>query len=647
MRRLRIRWVCLSAMLLLTACNEETVRRDEEAFVLSTTDLDFGTVVIGQPRTLAFTVHSSARGTRALVFEAERGPFRFESDMDELQPGGEAQLRATFVPREHGPAEERLEISLGGSTAAVKLHGFGIPGAIQAIPMLDFGAVELGRSATLGLPIENLVDARLSVDAQLDGPDAGSFSLPEGNALLPPLASGTLPIRFAPSIERRHGATLHLRPCAGCDVVDVSLRGSGARESVRLAPAVIDFGIVVPGTELRRTVSVESLGEIVPWVVGIRGAFPEGSPFALELPTVPAAVEDTLSFQVVYRPQQAGSFDARVLVETGLTVLELPVRGIASTAPLEIDPGAIDLGLVPVGLTRSVPIFLRAPAGSAPLELDRIVVQGASGFSLALDRALPTVVDSELRGPLSFQRSSEGESLARLVITGMEGRLQQEVPLRARAVASGTCDLVAEEARIRFGLVAAGTTAYRTLRVKNRAAGPCTAGELQLEPGPFSLVDPPGLASIDSAHPLELRVAYTPAHTDIELDRCSLVLRVASISRPQLVFELEGQGGVSDLRAEPAMIDFGSVALGSPTRRTVSVTNEGESVLLSAVRLDPAAAPVTLVGASPLGSFASGASVELTLDAAPEVAGAFTGTVELWPENALEPVRIPFRGEAR
>ena len=84
--------------------------------------------------------------------------------------------------------------------------------------------------------------------AQLDGPDAASFSIDydgcQGQTLSP--GSGcNVAVRFIPQQARDYQAILHVR-VAGAEY-DVPLSGTGGVSSVSAAPAALDFGTLASG----------------------------------------------------------------------------------------------------------------------------------------------------------------------------------------------------------------------------------------------------------------------------------------------------------------------------------------------------------------------------------------------------------------
>jgi hypothetical protein len=111
---------------------------------------------------------------------------------------------------------------------------------------LDFGTVAVTQSATRSLVIRNLGTAPLDVTPSITGTN---YTLPSGNApfSVPPNAQWTLHVSFTPGAVGAFAGTLSLGP----DVPQVGLTGSGALQNsgahITVAPASVDFGMVLVG----------------------------------------------------------------------------------------------------------------------------------------------------------------------------------------------------------------------------------------------------------------------------------------------------------------------------------------------------------------------------------------------------------------
>src|SRR5690606_16302764 len=94
----------------------------------------------------------------------------------------------------------------------------------------------------------------------------------------------------------------------------------------------------------------------------------------------------TASFDVTFRPDVALDFWAELQLEScpDCTLAAIRVQGRGVEPRLRISPAAIDLGLVPLGQTRSAEVTLRNTGGlPVPVEGYEIVPEAGSPFSLS------------------------------------------------------------------------------------------------------------------------------------------------------------------------------------------------------------------------------------------------------------------------
>lgn len=178
--------------------------------------------------------------------------------------------------------------------------------------------------------------------------------------------------------------------------------------------------------------------------------------------------------------------------------------------------------------------------------------------------------------------------------------------------------------RLDFGRLPVGARATAVLAISNSGNGPwAPAAPPQLEGEAFALLSQCALPLGPGAF-CELTVAFAP---EVEGAAEGRVVLLGPEGDPVTV-PLSGVGDPAQVLVEPAALDFGSVAVGTGARRSLSVTNLSAAPLSLPLVLD---GPGFLVGgaAATTVSVAVGATVEVELDFLPARGGPFAATAQV------------------
>ena len=157
------------------------------AFAVAPGTLAYGDVAIGSPAVLSFTV--SNPGTATLeVSSVASGDGQFVSDIPSFSvaPGGTQAVNITFTPNAEGLRVGTVSLAhnAAGSPGTVAVNGTGTsPGFTLTPGGLNFGAVALGASSTLGVTVGNPGNRPLEVTNITSGagqyvPDLTFFTVP-------------------------------------------------------------------------------------------------------------------------------------------------------------------------------------------------------------------------------------------------------------------------------------------------------------------------------------------------------------------------------------------------------------------------------------------------------------------------------------
>jgi hypothetical protein len=217
--------------------------------------LNFGTVTLGQSKNLTLLVsNQGGSNLHALNIVTSNPGFTLSEVGFLLAPGQEKMLTVTFQPSRVGSVAETLDIpsddpekpTLQISLRATVSSGVGAPAIAVELLTLDFGQVEIGKTARLTLPVRNDGSAPLTISNAVS--DNTQVIVSPSSLNVPPQESRALNISFRPlpGRERQGALTLfsndQLQPqvALSWSASDVS---SPFLELVSLSPADGDFAI--------------------------------------------------------------------------------------------------------------------------------------------------------------------------------------------------------------------------------------------------------------------------------------------------------------------------------------------------------------------------------------------------------------------
>ncbi len=264
--------------------------------------------------------------------------FQVVAESRRIEPGKAVPVRVTTRP---GITEDEVAATVvargsrgESATLTLKMQPFQ-GGHTLPTNAIDFGAVALGESVELGLPLRNPTaqPIRYGVRIPQSGSYPGAFSLspgsPSGEFELGPDELRDVIVRFQPTEQGAHLGTMALKlpPCG----VDANLRlsGRGVNNVLTVEPQITDFRCVAPGLEERRSITFSNLQAKPVRLTQIKSLDP--SEFQIVSPTdgtleIPAATRDsngdwipgTATIEVSFTPIQLGLHQAQLQFATDL-----------------------------------------------------------------------------------------------------------------------------------------------------------------------------------------------------------------------------------------------------------------------------------------------------------------------------------------
>jgi hypothetical protein len=190
-----------------------------------------------------------------------------------------------------------------------------------------------------------------------------------------------------------------------------------------------------------------------------------------------------------------------------------------------------------------------------------------------------------------------------------------------------------------FGNQAAGTTSTaQTVTLTNSGTGALSIGSITAS-GNFSQTNNCG-TSLAASGNCTINVSFAP--TNLGAFTGAITLNDSAGSSPQLI-ALTGTG-VAPLTFKPASLALGTVAVGSTSSKTVTVTNnQTTAISLSAA----ASADYSVTGGTCALSLGAGSNCTITVKFAPSITGAINGALAITTNGAFSPQIVALTGTGK
>ena len=194
--------------------------------------------------------------------------------------------------------------------------------------------------------------------------------------------------------------------------------------------------------------------------------------------------------------------------------------------------------------------------------------------------------------------------------------------------------------KVAFGNVVAGSSVTQQVSLINLGGSSVTVSRVAVTGAAFKLSSLTVPFTLGARRSVTVRVTFAPTVTGAASG--SLVAGGTSWSS---AVSLSGTGISLQLGASPTSLSFGSVAVGSSSARTVTLTNSGtSSVTVSQATV--AGTGFSVSGLSLPLALGAGKTVSISVTYAPTAAGSATGSVSIVSNAANSPVVVALSGSA-
>jgi hypothetical protein len=292
------------------------------ALTATTSPLSFGSVTVGQSKTLAETVTNSGGSTVTVSQVAATGAGYSVSGVTTaftLAAGASKSFNVVFAPATAGTPTGTLTVTSDASNPSltVSLSGTATSqGTITPSPTsLGFGSVQVGNSSTKSEVLSNTGGSTITVSqVAVSGTGYGisgvtvPFTIDAGQSF-------TFSVSFTPQTAGSPSGSVSVVSNASNTLPAISLSGTGTAVGLfGVAPTSFGFGSVTVGQSNSMTATLSATESSVI----VSAASVSSSEFTITGPSLPMniAAGQTATFTLTFRPQASGSATATVSFTT-------------------------------------------------------------------------------------------------------------------------------------------------------------------------------------------------------------------------------------------------------------------------------------------------------------------------------------------
>lgn len=500
------------------------------------------------------------------------------SGLASLKPDSTLGIKIRFTTTECGTFETALHfqdlINCGIDTLIpISITVFG-PDVSTASGICDFGVScnahdttimlfnKSGRTVVLGKP----VFARDSIFYLVNG------TFPKS---LEPDDSFPVTLRFSPSEPGRYTLNAHF-PLSPCGDAYIHLQGLLGIGQIALSDSSLDFG---NGCDLSAETKKITVTNQCGRQIVVTNTKLEGSQnFSVISPSVPFTMANNESKEIVvqFAPQQLSVEQARInLYDSGCFVTRFEVRGVRERGNVAWShPGIVEFGTVcPGQIDTAGSLLINSGYGDDTIFSYRIIEKGTPVFSVANINGTVIGHGSTKQFSVIFSSKDTGEFVG--VLEAVLAPCKDTIWLPLHGIGGPPPRLSLSDSLLNFGTIKFGTTDSLCTILVNPSCIPLiiSSDSLHYANSLFTLSQS-SLAklpdSVASGDPLTLCFVFAPlAMGSFES------IDTLRIGDHQRIITLRGSAGLSDVKFNPKVFDFGDVLRGNSDTLKLGIENNG------------------------------------------------------------------------
>jgi len=672
---LHSRWLALAFLVVslgtLLGCG--TLQGDSKqyssnnALIVVTPQLDFGSVVVGRSETLnAVILNRTAFGVR--VTDATIGSSEFQIVAPALpvsiRPGQSVNFQVQYTPQSAGAATTTAAVATTAPqdstsfalTAQAVVAGTLTPSATS----ISFGSTAVGQSTTKPEVFTNTGSTSVTVsqltvtgaDFQISGVTL-PFTLDAGqsqsfNVVYSPKAAGTstgsIAVTDDVAMTVKSNGRSRLRPRdTQTQNMTIALSGTatGGTGTMAASPASVSFGNVQVNSTLSSTVVLNNTGSSS---VTVSQAAVTGTAFTMSGMSIPATIGagQSASFSVTFAPKASGSATGNVAITSNAsnTSFNVALSG-AGVTPGSLSTGSniMAFGTVQIGKSQQQTATITNNGGSS-VTISSATITGA-GFALSgITTPLTLTAGQSTTFSVTFTPTSTANASGTVTVASDAAGSPLTWTLSGSGVAAGS--LTANPSSLSFGTVQTNTNKSIQETLTNSGGTTVHISALSAT-GAYSVTGATLPITLAAGASTSFNVLYAPTTSGA----ANSTLTVTSdASNSSLAIPLTGTGATAgSLSAGTSPLSFGTVTVGQSNTLSETVTNNGGSTV-TVSQVSATGTGYSVSGVTVPFTLAAGASKSFNVVFAPTTAGSPTGTLTVTSDASNPSLTVSLSGTA-
>lgn len=539
------------------------------------------------------------------------------------------------------------------------------PGLSVEPTAIDFGAVQLGTTASREVFVRNTGTGTLEVSVAAGNPFPGAYRFDIDRDTVPPSGVAALTVRFTPEQLGDFPAELLLTTNANeGETISVGIKGAGVSSTLSVMPQQLDFRNVVVGTTKTLPVVVTNNGDSeaeIEYLPGLNirpcsSSAADPAQFCVrfqgrgldENNRFRLASGETADLEVQFSPRIAGTrADGQLSLQScasSACEVRVGLTGVAVEAGLRCQPPTIDFGQINPGSSISRTVTCENIANEAVTVVSWNIAAGSSpAFSVESSTPLILSEGESLSVEATFAPSDLSDASGVLdVETDNPNPSLRKVSVALRGSGGGPeIDIIPPE--INFGRVSLLAPSRRSFVIVNSGFNTLTVSNIEVDTdGTQSFSSPDAdIAVLEPGQSKAVTVQFDPREVGIIESKVRITSNDAD--EPSLEIPVRGEGvnlPPCNFSVAPSLLQFGSVQVTRTLRRSFQITNNGSDIcLLTAIRMVGGSTRAFSIPEGDIISeeIAPGASRTVTVEFAPQSQGTFSGQLEFSISSPTSP----------
>ncbi|MBN1292335.1 MAG: choice-of-anchor D domain-containing protein, partial [Candidatus Latescibacteria bacterium] len=543
--------------------------------VVTPTSLGIGVVEIGAVMTGFFTITN--KGNDDLIINnitINRTTFEVDRTSFTVSPGSSEDVVVTFLPNRTGYRDAILTVTWNdyeSDSYPINIDATVIAPKITAVPaMLDIGSIDLGTSGSGSFELKNeglvpLIASSISISNNV-------FTVSPDSVYLEPGQSENIIVNFAPVTPGSIATEITIES-NGIDeaTLTVDVNGTGVTPDISITPQKLDFGNTDIGSFKPLNFTIKNVGSS-DLVTGIITSNNDNFTVSSDPVTLSAGKSKVIT--VVFSPVVLGTDNAVITIPSNdldEETVTIDVSGIGATPDILLLTDTIYFGDVVVSESDTAFVSVKNE-GTSNLILSEIssniedITTNPSSASVApgetiIIRVIYTPLNAENQNAtISIKSNDLDENNVSVGVTG-------------RGV---TPDITLSKTTFSFGNIEAGTEITDSFTITNDGSFILEIYSI-LSDNDVVTVSPESV-SIEPGSNATVTVTVKPTGRGIQNAEITLISN--DLDENNVTVYVTGTGISPEITISAALIEIGSVKIGSNNTGSFNIVNDGTSDLI-------------------------------------------------------------------